>query len=168
MNAQNNAGTDLNGATGTAAAPLNIFNPPATGVVAGSAVAMSVVMTDPNQIAPPLASGAGTGDNSNAVTMAGLANQAIVNAQTPTNFYSNFVTTLGSTVAEVQTENTAQNASVNQLQNQNNALSAVNLNTEASSMQQLERSYQAASQVFTILNTIMTSALNLGVETAVS
>ena len=167
VNAQNNAGTDLNGATGTAAAPLNIFNPPAPGVVAGSAVAMSVVMTDPNQIAAA-GIGAGTGDNSNAVTMAALANQAIVNAQTPTNFYSNFVTTLGSAVAEVQTENTAQNASVSQLQNQNNALSAVNLNTEASSMQQLERSYQAASQVFTILNTIMTSALNLGVETAVS
>ena len=35
-------------------------------------------------------------------------------------------------------------------------------------MQQFERSYQAASQVFTILNTVMASALNLGVETAVS
>jgi flagellar hook-associated protein 1 FlgK len=167
VNAQNNAGTDLNGNTGTAAAPLNIFNQPAVGAVAGSAVAMSVVMTDPNQIAAAGA-GAGTGDNSNAVTMAGLAGVGVVNGQTPTNFYSNFVTTLGSTVAEVQTENTAQNASVTQLQNQNNALSAVNLNTEAASMQQMERSYQAASQVFTILNTIMNSALNLGVETAVA
>ena len=35
-------------------------------------------------------------------------------------------------------------------------------------MQQFERSYQAASQVFSLLNTVMTSALNLGVETAVS
>ncbi len=32
----------------------------------------------------------------------------------------------------------------------------------------LETSYQAASQVFNILNTIMASALNLGVETAVT
>ena len=84
------------------------------------------------------------------------------------NFFSNFVTTLGATVAQVQTENTAQNASVTQLQNQNNALSAVNLNNEAVAMQQLERSYQAGSQVFAILNSIMTSALNLGVQTAVS
>ena len=89
-------------------------------------------------------------------------------AQSPVNFFSNFVTTLGATVAEVQTENTAQNASVTQLQNQNDALSAVNLNNEAVAMQQLERSYQAGSQVFAILNSIMTSALNLGVQTAVS
>ncbi len=88
--------------------------------------------------------------------------------QSPVNFFSNFVTTLGATVAEVQTENTAQNASVTQLQSQNNALSAVNLSNEAVAMQQLERSYQAGSQVFAILNSIMTSALNLGVQTAVS
>jgi flagellar hook-associated protein 1 FlgK len=47
-------------------------------------------------------------------------------------------------------------------------LSAVNLNDEATFMQQFERSYQAASEVFTILNTVMASALNLGVQTAVA
>ena len=55
-----------------------------------------------------------------------------------------------------------------ELQTQNNALSSVNLNDEAAAMSKLESSYQAASQVFTLLNTVMTSALNLGVETAVS
>ena len=68
----------------------------------------------------------------------------------------------------MQTENTAQNASVTQLQTQNSALSSVNLNDEAASMTTVERSYQAASQVFTMLNTIMASALNLGQETTVS
>ena len=87
---------------------------------------------------------------------------------TPTNFYSNLVTNLGATVSEVQTENTAQTASVTQLQTQNNALSTVNLNDEAAAMQILETSYQAASQVFTLLNTVMASALNLGVQTAVA
>jgi flagellar hook-associated protein 1 len=164
-NALNNSGTDLNGNTGTAANPLYIFNEPTQ--VAGSAQNMSVIMTDPNQIA---AAGAGddTGDNSNAVSMASLANQAIVNNQTPTDFYSNFVTQLGSTVSEVQSENTAQNASVTQLQTQNDSLSSVNLNDEASSMTVLERSYQAAAQVFSMLDTIMASALNLGDPTAVS
>jgi flagellar hook-associated protein 1 FlgK len=128
---------------------------------------MSVVMTDPSQIA---AAGAGdaTGDNSNAVTIAGLANQTVVSGQTPINYYSNFVSTLGSTVLEVQSENTAQNASVTQLQTQNNALSSVNLNDEAAAMSTLESSYQAASQVFTMLNTIISAALNLGDQTAVS
>ena len=99
--------------------------------------------------------------------MADLANQSIVNGQSPSNFYSNFVTTLGSTVSSVQTENTAQNASVTQLQTQNDALSSVNLNDEAVAMTMLERSYQAASQVFAMLNTIMASALNLGQQTTV-
>ncbi len=165
VNAQNNAGTDLDGVTGTPLNPLYIFNEPAQ--AAGSAAAMSVVMTDPNQIAAASA-GNGTGDNSNAVTMANLASGLIVNGQTPINSYSNFVSTLGSTVTEVQAENTAQNASVTQLQTQNNALSSVNLNDEAAAMSTLENSYQAASQVFTLLNTIMASAVNLGVETAVA
>ena len=164
-NAQNNAGTDLNGVTGTQANPLFIFREPAQ--AGGSAAAMRVIMTDPSQIAAAGA-GNGTGDNSNAVVMARLANGLIVNGQTPINYYSNFVSTLGSTVSEVQTENTAQNASVTQLQAQNNALSSVNLNDEAAAMATLEKSYQAASQVFAILNRVMASALNLGQETAVA
>jgi flagellar hook-associated protein 1 len=54
------------------------------------------------------------------------------------------------------------------LQTLQNALSRVNLNDEAASLQQFERSYQAPSEVFSILNTVMASAVNLGVETAVS
>jgi len=165
VNAQNNAGIDLDGKTGSVASPLHIFSEPAQ--VAGSAAAMSVVMTDPNQITAA-GFGDGAGDNSNARAMANLAGQSIVSGQTPINYYSNFVSTLGSTVSEVQTENTAQNASVTQLQTQNNALSSVNLNDEAAAMSTLESSYQAASQVFTLLNTLMASALNLGEETAVS
>lgn len=162
VNTLNNAGTDLAGDNGNAG---NIFSQPAQ--VAGSAAAMSVVMTDPNHIAAA-ALGAGTGDNTNAIAIANLANQAITAGQTPTDSYSNFVTSLGSTVSQVQTENTAQTASVTQLQTQNDALSSVNLNDEASSMTALERSYQAASQVFAMLNTVMASALNLGDQTAVS
>ena len=91
-----------------------------------------------------------------------------MNGPTPIGSFSNFVSTLGATVSGVQVENTAQNASVTQLQTQNDALSKVNLNDEAAAMSALESSYQAASQVFTMLNTAMESALNLGTETAVS
>jgi flagellar hook-associated protein 1 len=183
VNAQNNAGIDVSGNTGaavvgstTGAMTLDIFAPPPTYAsnkisngtdVSGAATSMHVVMTDPGLIAGAGA-GEATGDNSNAVAMANLAGGAIVNGQTPINSYSTIVSTLGSTVEEVQAENAAQNASVTQLQTQNNALSSVNLNDEAAAMSTLENSYQAASQVFTLLNTVMTSALNLGVETAVA
>ena len=128
---------------------------------------MSVTMTDPSGIAAASA-GEGTGDNSNAIAMASLASQTIVNSESPINFYSNFVSSLGATVSEVQAENTAESASVTQLQAQNDAFSKVNLNDEASAMAMLETSYQAASRVFAILNTIMPSALNLGMQTSVS
>jgi flagellar hook-associated protein 1 FlgK len=165
VNAANDSGVNLNGASGTAANPLYIFNQP--GTLAGSAVAMRVIMTDPAQIAAA-GSGQGTGDNSNAGVLAGLAAQGIVAGETPSNFYSNFVTMLGSKVAQAQIDDAAQNASLNQVQTQRDSLSGVNLNDEAAMMQQIERSYQAASRVFNILNTIMTSALNLGIQSAVS
>lgn len=162
VNTQNNAGTDLTGANGNAG---NVFSQPAQ--VTGSALAMSVVMTDPNHIAAAKL-GQGSGDNSNATAMANLGNQAIVAGESPSNYFSNFVSTLGATVSNVQTENTAQNASVSQLATQNDTLSGVNLDDEASQMTTLERSYQAASQVFTMLNTLIASVLNLGEQTTVS
>ncbi len=57
---------------------------------------------------------------------------------------------------------------MSQLQTHEQSLSQVNLNDEAAAMTTLERSYQAASQVFALLNTIMASAINLGQQTAVS
>ncbi len=161
-NMANNAGTDLDGDNGNAG---DIFNAPVQ--VTGSAAAMAVVMTDPNKIAGAGLS-LGTGDNSNVIAAANLATTDIINGQTPSNFYSNLVSTLGATVSETTTQNTALTASVTQLQNQLNSLSGVSLDDEASNLEQFQRSYQAASQVFTILNTLMASALNMGVETAVA
>jgi flagellar hook-associated protein 1 FlgK len=126
-------------------------------------------MTDSSQISTG-SSGNGSGDNSNAIAMAKLnsSSSTIVNGKSPSNYYSSFVSSLGSTVSEVTNQNTAQEASVTQLQTQSDTLSGVNENDEASSMTTLERSYQAASQVFSMLNTLMASALNLGDETTVS
>jgi flagellar hook-associated protein 1 FlgK len=162
VNTVNNAGTDLAGNNGNAG---NIFNAPTQ--VAGSAQALQVVLTNPDNIAAA-GLGLGTGDNSNAIAAANLATQSIVAGQTPSNYYSNLVSTLGATVSEATIQNTALSGSVSQLQSQRNALSSVNLDDEASNLELFQRSYQAASQVFTILNTIMASALNLGVETAVA
>ena len=164
VNNQNNAGTDLNGNTGA-----DIFAEPTQ--VAGSALSMKVTMTDPNGIAAAATGAAAkSGDNSNAVLLAKLATQASaqLNGLAPVSYYSDFATSLGSTISEVQTENTAQNASLTQLTTQRNSLSQVNLNDEASSLTNMERSYQAAGQFFTIIDAVMASALNLGVQTSVA
>jgi flagellar hook-associated protein 1 FlgK len=165
MNTQNAAGSDLNGNPGAA-----IFSLPVGATAAdpaGSATGITVVMTDPSQIAAA-ASGAGTSDNTNVTAMANLANSAMVDGVTPAQYFSDFVTTLGSMVTEVSSENAAQQAALTQLQNQIGSLSGVSLNDEAASLETLEQSYQAASKVFTVLDQVMTSALNLGVETSYS
>lgn len=165
LNTQNEAGSDLNGNGGTA-----IFGLP-TGATAanptGSAAGITVTMTDPSQIAAA-AAGDGSSDGSNATAMAGLGSQAIVDGTTPTQYFSDFVTTLGSLVTEVSSENTAQQAALTQLQNQIGSLSGVSLNDEAAQLETLEQSYQAASKLFTALDQVMVSALNLGVETTYS
>lgn len=162
VNTVNNAGTDLDGDNGNAG---NIFAAPTQ--VAGSAAAMQVVMTDPNKIAAA-GSGDGTGDDSNAVAAANLGSQNIIDGETPTNFYANLVSTLGATVSQTTTESQALSASVTQLQTQVSSLSSVSLDEEASNLEQFQRAYQAASQTFTILNSVYAAALNLGVETAVA
>ncbi len=162
MNTQNAAGSDLNGNPGAA-----IFGLPAGASAAdptGTAAGLSVVMTDPSQIAAA-ATGAGSSDSTNAIAMADIADEAIVNGTTPAQDFSDFVTTLGSLVSEVSTENTAQQSALTQLQNQVGSLSGVSLNDEAASLETLEQSYEAASKLFTSLDEVMTSALNLGVET---
>lgn len=163
VNTQNAAGTDLNGKAGGA-----IFTR-ADGTSITSAMdlsaQMAVGMTDPAGIAAA-ASGAGSSSNTNAVAIAALQSAGIVQGISPTTAFSDMVTSLGSLTSEVSSENTAQQAGLTQLQNQIGALSGVNLNDEAASLETLEQSYQAASKLFTVLAEVMTSALNLGVQTS--
>ena len=154
VNAQNAAGVDANGNPGGA-----IFSLPASST--GAAAQISVVMTDPSLIAAA-ATGDGSQNGSNAQAMADIVNQSIVGGVTPGNYYSDFVTSLGSLVSEVQSQNSAEQASVTQLNNQVGAISGVSLNEEAASMQTLEQAYQAASKVFTIISNVELAALNLG------
>lgn len=121
-------------------------------------------MTDPSEIAAA-AAGAGPSNDTNAIAMANQQNAGIVNGITPTAYFSDMVTSLGSLTSEVSSENTAQQAALTQLQSQIGSISGVNLNDEAAALETLEQSYQAASKLFTMLDQVMVSALNLGVAT---
>jgi len=160
LNTANEAGSDANGNPGVA-----IFNLPSS--ASGAASTISVAITDPSQIAAA-ATGAGSSNDANLENMLQVQNQSIVGGDTPSTYYSSFVSTLGSLVSQVSTENTAQQTSLTQLQTQRDSISAVNLNDEAASLENLQQAYQAASKVFTILDTVMASAINLGVETTVA
>jgi len=160
LNNANEAGGDANGAAGG-----QIFNLP--GSASGSASTITVAITDPAKIAAA-AMGNGSSDDTNLESMLQLQNQMIISGTTPSNYYSSFISALGSLVLQVSTENTAQQASLTQLQTQRDSLSAVNLNDQAAALENLQQAYQAAAKVFTILDTVMSSAINLGVQTTVA
>jgi len=100
--------------------------------------------------------------------LADLAVANLVGTQTATGFLASFLGQIGNDTAGATTNNTVQQATLTQLTSQRNALSGVSLDEEASNLTQYQRSYEAAAKVFSIVNTIMASALNLGVETTVA
>jgi flagellar hook-associated protein 1 FlgK len=160
VNGQQASGMDANGAAG---APIFTMGGSAT----GAAGAISVVLTDSNGVAAS-ASGAGAQDGSNASAIAALVSAKIVGGQTASASYAAVVGQVGANVSETATAQASQSASLTQLQSQQSALSSVDLNDQAALLQTYEQSYQAAAKVFTILNSLVASAINLGVETAVS
>ncbi len=114
------------------------------------------------------ASGEGSAGNTNASALAALSTAAIAGGQTASGFLTSFLGQVGSDTAAAKTNNSAQQATLTQLTTQRDSLSGVSLDEEASNLTQYQRAYQAASQVFNIANSIMASALNLGVETTVT
>ena len=160
VNTQNEAGLDANGTPGGA-----VFNLPASSV--GAASTISVAMSSPIGIAAA-AVGEGSSGSANATALNGLTNATLVSGQTASQYYASMLTQLGDTVSGVANENTTQQASLTQLTTQQGALSGVSLDQEASNLTLYERSYEAASKVFTIVDELMASALNLGEETTVA
>ena len=160
VNTQNEAGTTSSGAAGTA-----IFSLPSS--AAGAAGTISVVMTSGSGLASAGA-GEGSSGTTNALALANLDTANVVSGQTASGFFASFIGSVGSTVSSVTAINTANSASLAQAQTQRDSLSAVSLDDEATSLTQYQRSYQAAAQVFTIVDQMMANTLNLGQETAVT
>lgn len=160
VNTQNEAGLDGNGNPGAA---LFTLPPSAT----GAAAAISVATTNPSAVAAA-AVGEGTSGNDNATALAGISSTSIVGGQTAGSYYAATLSQIGNDTAGATTDNTAQQATLTQLTTQRDSLSGVSLDEEAANLTQYQRSYEAAAKVFTIVDTLMADALNLGVEAAVS
>ena len=150
VNEQNQKGYDLSGAKGG-----NFFQPvvqPSPQSNAGAAENMAVAITDPAKIA---ASSDGTqGDNANALALANIQNQSIVDGETATDFYSNLVSTVGNDVSGATDEQEAVGLVLTQLQNQRSDISGVSLDEEAANLIQYQRAYEAAAEVVAAINTI--------------
>ena len=158
VNQQNEQGVDLNGNPGAALFTLSPTQ-------SGAAASIQVATTDPSAIAAA-APGEGSAGNSN--ILAGLSNPNVDGGQVAAQFLASFLGQIGSDTSAASTSNSADQATLTQLTTQRDSLSGVSLDEEASNLTQYQRAYQAAAQVFNIANTVMASALNLGVETSVT
>jgi flagellar hook-associated protein 1 len=160
VNQQNALGSDGYGNPGGA-----IFTLPAS--AAGAAGLIQIATSDPKAIAAA-ATGEGSSGSGNAIALADLSTANVAGGQTASGFLASFLGQVGNDTAGATTDNTAQQATLTQLTSQRDSLSGVSLDEEASNLTQYQRSYEAAAKVFSIVNSIMASALNLGVETTVT
>jgi flagellar hook-associated protein 1 len=157
VNAVQTAGFDRNGIAGT-----NLFNPPpASGT--GAAASLSVAITDPALIA---ASSDGTeGSNGNAEALYALSNQAIINGQSPTDYYSGVVFNVGNDAANATAEQSASSQVLQQLNDQRSSISGVSLDQEAANLVQYQNAYTASAQVITAINNMMYAVIQMNVLT---
>ncbi len=160
VNTQNEAGVDGNGNEGQA-----LFTIGATS--AGAAGTIALATNDPSLVAAA-GQGEGSAGSTNATALANLAGANIVAGQTVSGFLSSALAQVGEAASAANTDSSVQQATLTQLTTQRNALSGVSLDEEAANLTQYQRSYQAASQVFAIINSLFASAINIGVETAVA
>jgi flagellar hook-associated protein 1 FlgK len=154
VNRVNALGVDGYGSAGKA-----LFSVSAT--VGGSATTIAVATNDPLSVAAA-ASGEGSAGNSNARALAGLATANIAGGTTAVSFYASLLDTIGNATATATADSSQQQASLTQLTTQRDSLSGVSLDQEAANLTQYQRSYEAAAHVFSIVNTLLASAINLG------
>jgi flagellar hook-associated protein 1 FlgK len=160
VNQQNALGVDASGNPGAV-----LFSLPPT--QSGAAAQIQVATTNPNAVAAA-ALGEGSAGNANATALADLSSANAAGGQTASGFLASFLGQIGSDISAATTNNSAQQATLTQLTTQRDSLSGVSLDEEASNLTQYQRAYQAAAQVFNIANSVIASALNLGVETTVT
>ncbi|BBI98765.1 flagellar hook-associated protein FlgK [Ferrigenium kumadai] len=155
----NTLGTTLVGPPGT------VYNP-ATGAtlsfngwtvqIAGAPAVNDTFTVDRNTNA--------TGDNRNALLMAGLQTKNILANGTASfqGAYGQLVGQIGAKTNELSVTSTAQTSMLNETIKQQQSISGVNLDEEAANLLRYQRAYEASAQAMKIANTMFDALLALG------
>ncbi len=157
VNTQQTAGYDANGNPGVDF--FTPFTPSTPGSNAGAAATMSVALTNPDQVA---ASGTGSsGDNSNAIALANLQNATMVDGQTAGNYYSNMIDKVGNEVSNATSQQEAVSLVLQQLTNQQSAVSGVSLDEEATNLVMYQRAYEASARVISVVDELTSDTIDM-------
>jgi flagellar hook-associated protein 1 FlgK len=103
----------------------------------------------------------GTGDNTNALKLAAIMNQGILNngATSLSSAVNSFVGTVGLQTSQAQNGATAQQSVLSSAQSAQSSVSGVNLDEQAADMVEYEQAYQAAAQTIKTADTLFNSLL---------
>lgn len=160
VNEQHAQGMDLDGVAG---GDLFVpFTPLVSGSTTGAARTMAVSITDPRQVAAA-GPGTGAGNNANAKLLADITNEKLFNSATAsaTQFYSTLIYKIGIDEKSAEENVATQNSVLEQLKNQRDAFSGVNLDEEAVNIIMFQKAYQASARYANVLDLLSDEILNL-------
>ena len=132
----------------------SIVNAAASFSVTGGFAPGDLVAADPG---PPATS------NGTALKLTNLATDPTQGVQGMTfgGYYGSIASAIGYQLSQAQTSSTVQAQSLSQAQSLRQQLSGVSLDTEAMTIMQLQRSYQAASQVISVISNLTDSLIGM-------
>lgn len=132
---------------------------------ANASTSIQMLLTNPNQIAAAGSSALGTAnssDNSNALSMANLQTQALLQNGTSSfsQVYAQLVSSVGANTNTAQTNSTAQNTVLQNATTAQQNVSGVNLNEEAANLIIYQNAYQAAAKTVNTAQTLFSALLS--------
>ena len=147
-----NNGIDLNGAVPTKS--LFAYN-------AGIGAAATLSITDITGAELSAANPGDPGGNGNALDLVDIQSTGIFSGLTSAQYYAELTSNIGDRL-NTETENSSlQRQLLLQAQNVRAELSGVDINVEATKLLQLQKGFQAAGQVMSVLNSLTETLLNL-------
>lgn len=104
----------------------------------------------------------GLNDNSNALTLAGMANTGVLDGSTTSVLatYAQLTTTIGTVGAQAATNLTTQTSLNNQAMSAQQSVAGVNMDEEAANLVKFQQAYQASAQIISASQTIFSTLLS--------
>lgn len=101
------------------------------------------------------------GGNTNALNLADLQRNPIIGGLTPSQFYAEITAAVGDRLNAVKSDEDLQENLLLQAQNLRSELSGVDISVEATKLLQLQKGFQAAGQVMSVLNSLNETVLGM-------
>lgn len=151
VNERHAKGFDLNGNTGA-----DFFTSTPSSL-------LTLNITEPNQIAAAQTAGGVPGDNRNALAIADLQNQPVLEGGLSTfgEFYNALVGGVGGDVAAARQKTAYQSDMVAQLENFRESVSGVSIDEELIHLTRFQNAYQAAAKLITTADEMMDTLMNM-------